>query len=199
MDFGSLKCCNFGKIRTEWVLADSFITTKQLFSSHTQEIQVCASQPRGNSRVPPYTDQFPHQCPWKTLPPPVCPWTPELSFTLPRKYIWVFTQESLFWWNWVLVSQACGKRRGVHTVVWVGCSLMNNSAFLSGAQALQQANHEKLRGTVFKLRQTQGLGLWWETEPPWGSLPVTEVLRALTCTELQSPFLSSGEHEWGAI
>lgn len=79
MDFGSLKCCNFGKIRTEWVLADSFITTKQLFSSHTQEIQVCASQPRGNSRVPPYTDQFPHQCPWKTLPPPVCPWTPELT------------------------------------------------------------------------------------------------------------------------
>lgn len=79
MDFGSLKCCNFGEIRTEWVLADSFITTKQVFSSHTQEIRVCVSQPRGNFRVPPYTDQFPHQCPWKTLLPPLCPCTPELT------------------------------------------------------------------------------------------------------------------------
>lgn len=48
-------------------------------------------------------------------------------------------------------------------MIWVGYSHINNSTPLSGAQAPQQANPEKFRGTVFKLWQTQNLVLWWET------------------------------------
>lgn len=200
MDFGSLKCCNFGGIRTDWVLADSFFTTKQVFSSHTQEIWVCVSQTRGNSRVPPYIDQFPHQCLWKTLLPPLCPWTPELTVSpYPGSTCESSHRRASSDGTECFSARPVGKEEEFTLrSEWAKALWITTVTFFQEPRHSNRQTREVQRNCVQTKANTKPRALVRD-RTLWGSLPVTEVLRALTCTALQSPLLSSGEHEWGAV